>query len=152
MTDGSCPYLGLEIAKNYFKGLGRSVLYNALVGLPNPVCSTVHTKGNRYISLATLMGFTAGNICTAVPAGATESPLESNLLAIADSISRRGICFNLTQKATGQEIVVKLDGSAMSPGASTYQFDSSTNAICFSQAVVLNGARVDVSYQSLRLE
>lgn len=154
LGDGNCPYLSLNTAKSYFQGLGRSVLYKILVGLPNPVCSTVFTLGTRYINLASLLGFTAGNVCTSVPSGSTLSPLEENLLGIADSISRRGVCFNLTAKATGEDILVSIySGGSSSPvpeGTNGYLYDTATNAICFSSATILNNTRIDVSYESLK--
>lgn len=155
LADGSCPYYDVNVAKQVFQGLNRSVLYKPLVGLPTPRCSTVATIGNRYIQLANLLGSAALDVCAAVPANQTVSPLEQNLLGIADSISARGICFPMTVKATGKEILVAVvtNGNsqpmALDP-INGYTFDDSTNAICFPGSVVIDSmTRIDVSYQSL---
>ena len=151
---GTCPYMDLGQAKSFFQGLGRSVLYRPLVGLPTASCTTVFSVGNRYIGLAQLLGFEAMNVCT----DTNPTALGLNLLSIADSISARGICFPLTQKATGNAIEVSISTGLAVPqivpeGPDGYRFDAATNAICFPGSVIFDGSSsVVVSYQSLRLE
>lgn len=155
LADGSCPYLDLNAAKTAFQSLNRSVIYKPLVGLASPACSTVATVGKRYTQLASLLGFSSLNICAATSASQPVSPLEQNLINIAESISARGICFPMTVKATGQEIVVNIvqggTSTQLQPDPSNgYQYDSATNAICFPGSIVIDSSvRIDVSYQSL---
>ena len=135
---------------NYFKSIPTSTMVYNLVGNGNPLgsstkkCSSIWSIGHRYLEFSNLFGGDGlGSIC--------EADLADDFVEVGNDISERGICFHLSETATGNSISVAIGSTAIPNDPTTgYVFDSATNSICFPGTLVDTGAsNITVQYEHL---
>lgn len=128
---------------DYFKGFKASqnstTYVFPIVGLDTSSC-VVSSLGSRYEEVQVGVGglSRSGSICNA--------ELRDSYESIAQIISDRGMVFPLSAAASGNGIVVSVDGVLIPFSPENYVYDSEENAIVFTGVIPRSGAIIEVSY------
>ncbi|MBY0369113.1 hypothetical protein K2X33_00405 [bacterium] len=127
----------------YFSGIkaaeNSTTYLFPIVGLPTSSC-TVSSLGERYEEVQVGLGglSRSGSICN--------GELRSSYETIAQIITDRGMVFPLSGTASGNGIIVSVDGSLIPFSPENYEYDAQQNAIVFTGVIPRSGAVIEVSY------